>query len=82
MAVNCAADIRRVSERPTLLADVKQAGDVARVPRAASAIHASPTCWIKLAWSDRELATRFVTEHDCGLHVLAASEGFGRPNCP
>ncbi|MGH9172747.1 MAG: AAA family ATPase, partial [Vicinamibacterales bacterium] len=34
----------------------------------------------QVAWSDRELATRFVTEHDCGLHVIAACEGFGRPN--
>ena len=25
MAVNCAADIRRITDRPTLLADVKQA---------------------------------------------------------
>ena len=79
MAVNCAADIRRVSDRPTLLADVKQAGDVGVFlglrPR-----YTLADLLDQVGWSDRELATRFVTEHDCGLHVLAASEGFGRPN--
>ncbi len=79
MAVNCAADIRRVSERPTLLVDVKQAGDVAVFlglrPR-----YTLGDMLDQVAWSDRELAPRFVTEHDCGLHVLAACQGFGRPN--
>lgn len=79
MAVNCAADIRRLSNRPTLLADVKQAGDVAVFlglrPR-----HTLGDFLDRVAWSDRELAPRFVTEHDCGLDVLAAPDGFGRPN--
>lgn len=79
MAVNCAADIHRISGRPTLLADVKQAGDVGVFlglrPR-----YTFADLLDQVGWSDRELATRFVTEHDCGLHVLAAHEGFGRPN--
>lgn len=79
MAVNCAADIRRISDRPTLLADVKQAGDVAVF------LGLRPRFTLgdvldQVAWGDRELAPRFVTEHDCGLSVLAACEGFGRPN--
>ncbi len=80
MAVNCAADVRRISERPTLIADVKQGpGDVSVFlglrPR-----YSIVELIDQLGWSDRALAMRFVAEHDCGLHVLAAAEGFGRPN--
>jgi pilus assembly protein CpaE len=79
LAVNTAADIRRLTERPTLIVDVKQGpGDVAVFlglrPR-----YSIVELIDQVGWSDRALATRFVAEHDCGLHVLAASEGFGRP---
>jgi len=78
MAVNCAADIRRISGRPTLLVDAKQAGDVGIFlglrPR-----YTLADLLDQVGWSDQELATRYVTEHDCGLHVLGACEGFGRP---
>lgn len=80
MAVNCAAAIKRISNRGTLIADVKPGpGDVAVFlglrPR-----YSILELIDQVGWSDRALATRFVAEHDCGLHVLAASEGFGRPN--
>jgi len=80
MAVNCAADIKRISNRRTLIADVKQGpGDVSVFlglrPR-----YSIIELIDQVGWSDRALAARFVAEHDCGLHVLAASEGFGRPN--
>ncbi len=80
MAVNCAADIRRHSGRSALIADVKQGpGDVAVFlglrPR-----YSLIDMIDQVGWSDPALATRFVAEHDCGLHVLSASEGFGRPN--
>lgn len=79
MAVNCAADIRRLSGRPTLVADVKQAGDVALFlglrPR-----HTLADLLEQVAWSEPDLARRFVTEHDCGLEVLAAADGYSRPN--
>ncbi|HXG87248.1 MAG TPA: AAA family ATPase [Vicinamibacterales bacterium] len=80
LAVNCAADMRRLSQRATLIVDVKQGpGDVAVF------LGLRPRYTIielidQMGWSDRGLATRFVAEHDCGLHVLAASEAFGRPN--
>jgi len=80
MAVNCAADMRRVSDRPTLIADLKQGpGDVAVF------LGLRPRYTIvelieQVAWTDRALASRFVTEHECGLHVLAASNAFGRPS--
>lgn len=80
MAVNCAADIRRNSGRSTLIADVKQGpGDVAVFlglrPR-----YSLIDMIDQVGWSDPALATHFVAEHDCGLHVLSASEAFGRPN--
>lgn len=80
MAVNCAAYVKRVSAQSTLLVDVKQGpGDVAVFlglrPR-----YSLVDIIDQLAWNDPPVATRFVAEHDCGLHVLAASESFGRPN--
>jgi pilus assembly protein CpaE len=80
MAVNCAADIKRISGRPALIADVKQGpGDVAVFlglrPR-----YTLIDMIDQLGWNDPARAGRFVAEHDCGLHVLAAAEAFGRPN--
>ena len=80
LAVNCAADIQRVSNRPTLIVDAKQGpGDVSVFlglrPR-----YTLVELIDSVGWSDRNLMGRFVAEHDCGLHLVAASEGFGRPN--
>jgi pilus assembly protein CpaE len=80
LAVNCGAEIRRISERSTLIADLKQGpGDVAVFlglrPR-----YSLIDLIDQVGWSDPALTTRFVAEHDCGLHVVAASEGYGRPN--
>ena len=80
MAVNCAADIHRLSQRSTLIVDAKQGpGDVAVFlglrPR-----YSFVELLDQVGWSDGALASRYVAEHDSGLHVLAASEGFGRPN--
>jgi pilus assembly protein CpaE len=79
LAVNCAEDIRRLTERPTLIADFKSGpGDVAVFlglrPR-----YSIVDLIDQLGWADRGLATRFTVEHGCGLHVLAASDAFGRP---
>jgi pilus assembly protein CpaE len=80
LAVNCAADLRRISDRPTLIADLKAGpGDVAVF------LGLRPRYNVldlidQLGWTDRTLASRFVAEHDCGLHVLPASDGFGRPS--
>ena len=80
MAVNCASDIQRLSRRSTLIIDAKQApGDVAVFlglrPR-----YSIVELIDQVGWSDPALASRYVTEHDSGLHVLASSDGFGRPN--
>ena len=80
IAVNCAVDIRRLSHRSTLIVDAKQGpGDVAVFlglrPR-----YSIVELIDQMGWSSRALASRYVTEHDTGLHVLAASEAFGRPD--
>ena len=80
MAVNVGAEIHRLTRRGTIVVDAKPApGDVAVFlglrPR-----YSLIELIDQVGWRDRAVATRYVTEHDSGLHVLAASEGFGRPN--
>jgi len=80
LAVNCAADVRRISNRSTLVADVKAGpGDVALFlglrPR-----YSIVDLIDQLGWTDRALAARFPAQHESGLQVLAASDGFGRPS--
>jgi pilus assembly protein CpaE len=80
LAVNCAADIRRLSGRSTLIVDAKQApGDVAVFlglrPR-----YGLTDLIDQAGWTEAALAGHFVAGHGCGLHVLAASEAFGRPS--
>ena len=79
LAVNGAADIRRLTGRSTVVVDLKSGtGDVALFlglrPR-----HSVLTALDRLAWLDPSILKRFVIEHSCGLHVLAASEDFSRP---
>jgi pilus assembly protein CpaE len=79
LAVNGAADIRRLTGRSTVVVDVKNGpGDVALFlglrPR-----HSLLTALDHLAWLDPQSLSRFVVEHECGLHVLAAGDEFGRP---
>lgn len=79
LAVNGAADIRRITNRSTVIVDLKGGpGDVALFlglrPR-----HSVLTALDHLAWIDPALLSRYIVEHECGLHVLAAGEEFGRP---
>jgi len=79
LAVNCAADIRRLTNRSTIVVDLKNGpGDVALFlglrPR-----HSLLTALDHLAWIDPTSLSRYVIEHDCGLHVLAAGDEFARP---
>ena len=79
LAVNTAADIRRVTNSSTVIVDLKNGpGDVALFlglrPR-----HSVLTALDHLAWIDPMTLSRYVVEHDCGLHVLAAGDEFGRP---
>jgi pilus assembly protein CpaE len=79
LAVNGAADIRRLTGKPTVVVDLKNGpGDVALFlglrPR-----HSVLTALDHLAWIDPTTLRRFVVEHECGLHVLAAGDDYGRP---
>jgi pilus assembly protein CpaE len=79
LAVNGAADIRRLTGRSTVVVDLKNGpGDVALFlglrPR-----HTVLTAIDHLAWIDPATLRRFVIEHDCGLHVLAAGDDYERP---
>ena len=79
LAVNGAADIRRLTGRPTVVLDLKSGtGDVALFlglrPR-----YSVLTALDHLAWIDPSLLRRFIVEHSCGLHVLGAGDDFSRP---
>jgi pilus assembly protein CpaE len=79
IAVNCAANVRRLTNRSTLVVDLKSGpGDVALFlglrPR-----HSLLTALDNLAWTDPTSLSRYVIEHECGLHVLAAGNEFARP---
>jgi pilus assembly protein CpaE len=79
LAVNGAADIRRVTGRSTIVVDLKHGpGDVALFlglrPR-----YSLLTALDHLAWIDPTTLRRFVVEHSSGLHVLAAGDDFSRP---
>ena len=79
LAVNGAADIRRITNRSTVIVDLKSGpGDVALFlglrPR-----HSLLTALDHLAWIDPLMLSRYILEHDCGLHVLAAGDEYGRP---
>jgi pilus assembly protein CpaE len=79
LAVNCAADIRRITNRSTIVVDLKSGpGDVALFlglrPR-----HSLLSALDHLAWIDPMMLSKYVIEHECGLHVLAAGDDFARP---
>jgi pilus assembly protein CpaE len=80
LAVNTAAEVFRLSRRPTVVVDAKPApGDVAVFlglrPR-----YTLIELIDQVGWTDAALAARFVAAHDCGIHVVAASQDFGRPS--
>jgi pilus assembly protein CpaE len=80
MAVNGAAEIHRLTQRATVIVDAKTApGDVA-VFLGVRPRYSIADLIDQMGWRDRAMAGRYMTEHDSGLHVLAACEGFGRPN--
>jgi pilus assembly protein CpaE len=79
LAVNGAADLRRLTGRSTAVVDLKSGtGDVALFlglrPR-----YSLLTALDHLAWTDPTLLRRFIVEHACGVHVLAAGDDFSRP---
>lgn len=79
LAVNGAADIRRISNRSTVIVDLKSGpGDVALFLGIRSR-HSLLTALDHLAWIEPAMLSRYIVEHECGLHVLAGGDEFGRP---
>lgn len=79
LAVNCAAEIRRLTERRTLIVDLKTGpGDVAVFlglrPR-----YSLLDLLDQLSWMDPSAIPRFVAEHESGLYALTGADEFGRP---
>ena len=79
LAVNGAADIRRLTHKPTVIVDLKTGpGDVSLFlglrPRH-TLLHAID----HLSWMDPGAVSKYITHHECGLHMLAAGDEFGRP---
>lgn len=79
LAVNGAADIRRLTRKPTVIVDLKTGpGDVSLFlglrPR-----HSVLDAIDHLSWMDPGAVSKYVIHHECGLHVLAAGDEFGRP---
>lgn len=79
LAVNGAADLRRLTNRSAVIVDLKNGpGDVALFlglrPR-----YSVLTALDHLAWIDPVMLSKYVVEHECGLHVLAAGDDFSRP---
>lgn len=79
LAVNGAADLRRLTRRPTVVVDLKAGpGDVALFLGLRP--HHTLLDLIDLgAWLDPGALRRMISEHDCGLHVIAAGNDFSRP---
>ncbi len=80
LAVNGAADIRRITRKPTVIVDLKPGpGDVALFlglrPR-----YTVLNAVDHLSWMDPGAVSKYVVHHGCGLHVLAAGDEFGRPS--
>jgi len=79
LAVNLAAEIRRLTSRSTVIADLKTGpGDVA-VFLGLRAQHTLLDLIDRRAWTDPGTVSKLVRRHRCGLHVIPAGEAFGRP---
>jgi pilus assembly protein CpaE len=80
LAVNAAALLRQATARSTVIVDLADGpGDVALFlglrPKQTLLDMIDHRCWM-----DPAGARRLVTEHTCGLHVVASGEEFGRPS--
>lgn len=79
LAVNAAADIRRMTRRPTIVVDLKIGpGDVALFLGLRNR-HSVLSAIDQLSWMDPAAVSKYIVEHDSGLHVLGAGDEYGRP---
>jgi pilus assembly protein CpaE len=80
LAVNAAADIRRLTQRSTVIVDLKTGpGDVSLF-LGLHAHHSLLTAIDRVSWREPEEMPRLMAHHACGLHVLASGDEFGRPS--
>jgi pilus assembly protein CpaE len=79
LAVNCAADIRRLTGLSTVVVDLKNGPGDAALFLGLRPRHSLLNALDNLAWIDPSSLSRFVVEHECGVHVLASGDEFGRP---
>jgi pilus assembly protein CpaE len=79
LAVNAAADIRRLTARSAIIVDLKTGpGDVSLF-LGLRAQHSLLNVIDRVSWRDPADMARLVSHHACGLHVLASGDEFGRP---
>jgi pilus assembly protein CpaE len=79
LAVNAAADIRRLTQRSTVIVDLKSGpGDVSLL-LGLHPHHSLLTAIDRVSWREPGEMARLMTHHACGLHVLASGDEFGRP---
>ncbi|MEP7116456.1 MAG: AAA family ATPase [Acidobacteriota bacterium] len=79
LAVNCAAELRRVSGLPTVIVDLKPGtGDVGLFLGVRSKFTLLDLL-DQLDWIDPHAVPAMLARHDCGLDVLPAAAEIGRP---
>ena len=79
LAVNLAAEMRRLTSRSTVIADLKTGpGDVSLFLGLRSP-HTLLDLIDHQAWTDPGKVSHMVGRHRCGLHIIPAGEAYGRP---
>ena len=79
LAVNCAAELRRVTGAPTVVVDLKPGtGDVAFFLGVRSKFTLLDLL-DQLDWIDPRAVPELLARHDCGIDVLPGAPDYGRP---
>ncbi len=79
LAVNCAAELRRVTGLPTVIVDLKSGtGDVGLFLGLRSKFTLVDLL-DQLDWIDPQSVPSLLARHECGIDVLPASADYGRP---
>ena len=79
LAVNCAAELRRVTGLPTVVVDLKPGtGDVGLFLGVRSKFTLLDLL-DQLDWIDARAVPAMLARHDCGLDVLPGAPDYGRP---
>ncbi|MEZ5291458.1 MAG: AAA family ATPase [Vicinamibacterales bacterium] len=80
LAVNCAAELHRLTGKPTVVVDLKPGtGDVGLFLGVRSRFTVLELL-DELAWLDPDAVRAQLAQHACGIHVLPGSGDYGRPS--